>query len=231
MSCSFILSSTSFVTSARKASCFLPVLLDDVLQLLISFGIEIAERKIFQFATDFSHAEPVRQRGIDVHGLSRDRLAPVGREVRQRSHVVQAIGKFHHDDADIVGHGEKHFPEVLRLFLFLRCKRDLADFGDAVNDVGHFGTEQFFDFFERCQRVFNDVVEETDADRDRIHLHLRQQVRDFERMRQVGFTRRTHLSLVFLRGEDVGTANQIEIVAGMVLLDLIENLLQTNHVS
>ena len=231
ISCSFILSSTIFVTSARKRFVLSALPFDDVLQFLIGLRIEIAERKIFEFAADFAHAEPVGQRRIDLHRFARDGFTPVGREIFQRSHVVQAIGKFHHDDANIVGHGEQHFAEVLGLLLFLRCELDLADLGDAVDDVGDFGPEEFFDLFERCQRVFDDVVEQADADGDGIHLHFGQDVGDFERMSQIGFTGGAHLSLVFFGGEDVGAANQVEVVAGMVLLDLFENLLEANHVS
>ena len=102
---------------------------------------------------------------------------------------------------------------------------DLADFGYAVDDVGDFGAEEFFDFFQRCEGVFDDVMKQANADGHRIHLHFGQNIRYFQRMGEVSFTRGPHLSFVFLRRENVCAADQVEIVAGMVLLDSVRESL------
>ena len=85
---------------------------------------------------------------------------------------MKAIGEFHHDHANVVGHRQQHFPEILRLLFFTRCEMDLADLGYAIDDMHNFGAEEFFDFFQRRKSVFDDIVQKTDADRNRVHLHF-----------------------------------------------------------
>src|SRR5262245_3491311 len=106
---------------------------------------------------------------------------------------------------------------------------DLADLGYAIDDVGNFGAEEFFDFLEGCKGIFDNVMKKTDADGHRIHLHFGQQIRHFKRMGEVSLARGTHLSLVFLRRKNVCAANQVETVTGMVFLNSCENLFQANH--
>ena len=74
-------------------------------------------------------------------------------------------------------------------------------------------------------------MEKSDADRDGVHLHLGQQIRDLQRMRQVRLAGRAHLSLMFLRGKYVGAAHKFEVVPWMMLSDAVENVLQADHVS
>ena len=66
---------------------------------------------------------------------SRDFLLPLGLEMLQRAHVVQAVGQLDEDDADVVHHGQHHLAQVFGLLLFARGEIDLADFGDAFDDV------------------------------------------------------------------------------------------------
>ena len=158
-----------------------------------------------------------------------DGFTTVGGQILESPHVVQAIGKLHHDDANIVGHREQHLAEVLGLLLFLGGEVNLADLGDAVDDVSDVGPEDRLDILERHERVFDNVVQQSDADRDGIHLHFGQDVGDFQRMGQVGLAGGADLSLVFFGGKDVSAANQVEVVPRMVLFDLRENVLKANH--
>src|ERR1051326_2081674 len=50
-------------------------------------------------------------------------------------------------------------------------------------------------------------------------------------MREVRFARGAQLAFVLFRREDIGTADQVEIVTGMVLCDPVEDFLQANHVN
>ena len=82
---------------------------------------------------------------------------------------------------------------------------------------------KIFHVFQRDERVFDDVVQKSDADGYGVHLHFGQDVGYFQRMGQIGFSRGAHLSFMFFGGEDVGAADQVEVVPGMVLFDLREN--------
>ena len=72
-------------------------------------------------------------------------------------------------------------------------------------------------------------MQKADADGYRIHLHFRQDVRDFQRMGEIGLARGAHLSLMFFGGKDVGAADQVEIIPRMVLFDLRKDVLEANH--
>jgi hypothetical protein len=73
-------------------------------------------------------------------------------------------------------------------------------------------------------------VEQSDADGDGIHLHFCQQIGYFERVRQIRFAGGAQLSFMLLRRENIRATDKVQAIARMVLLDAIENLLQTNHV-
>ena len=72
--------------------------------------------------------------------------------------------------------------------------------------------------------VFDDVVEERGAKRGHVELHVRQQVRHFDGMREVGLAGKARLRLVLLGGEIVGAAKEVEIVAGAILAHLVQQL-------
>ena len=207
------------------------LLIDEFLEFLIRLRIDVAEGQILQFAPHLAHPQPVRKRRVDFHGFPGNRLAPVGRKVPERSHVVETVCKLDHDDADVVRHGEEHLTEILSLLRLLGRELDLADLGHTIDDVSDFRSKKLFDTVERNQRVLDNIVQKSDADRDGVHLHLGQQIRDLQRMRQVRLAGRAHLSLMFFRGKYVGAAHKFEVVPGMMLSDAVENVLQADHVS
>ena len=213
----------------KKRLVGLPLALDDFLQLLIALGVEVAEREILEFSADFAHAEPIRKRRIDVHGFPSNGFTAIAGQVLESPHVVQAIGKLHHDDPNIVGHREKHLAEVFGLLFFLGGEVDLADLGDAIDDVSHIRPEDPLHILERDERVLDDVVQQSDADCHGIHFHFCQDVGDFQRMGQVRFARCADLSFMLFCRKDVSTANQVEVIPGMVLFYLRENVLKANH--
>ena len=83
--------------------------------LLVGVGLQVLEREVLQFAADFAHSEAVRDGRVDLDGLARDALAPLGAQIAERPHVVHAVGQLDHDDADILHHGEQHLAEALGL--------------------------------------------------------------------------------------------------------------------
>ena len=90
----------------------------------------------------------------------------------QRSHIVQAVSELNEKHPHVIGNGKEQLAEIFRLLFFLRCEWNLADLRYAVDDVGNFRAEEFFDFFQRRKSVFDDIVQKTDADRNRVHLHF-----------------------------------------------------------
>ena len=166
---------------------------------------------------------------VDVARLLGDLHPALLGQVVERPHVVQPVGQLHQDDADVVDHREQHLAEVLRLPLFARRKRNGADLGHALDDVGDLGTEQLLDAFDGGQRVFDDVVEEPGRDRHRVELHVGKEVGDRERVDQVGLAGVADLSPVLEGGEDVRPPQQLDVGVRAVGADFLEKVLEANH--
>ena len=201
--------STSWPETARPA---LRRAFDRFLNLLVADRIQIAEAEVFQLAANLAHAQAVRDGRIDLQRLFGDLLLAVRRQVLERAHVVQAVGQLDEDDADVVHHGEHHLAQVFGLLLFAGGEVDLADLGDAFDDVRDLLAELLADIDDRDRGIFDRIVQQSGGDGDRIHLHLGQNQRHFERMDQVRLARSAGLAGVMLQGIIVGFLDDLEIV-------------------
>ena len=79
------------------------------------------------------------------------------------------------------------------------------------------------------ERVLDHVVEEAGGHRHDVELHVRQEIRDLERMDQVRLAGMADLPLVLERREDVGPPQQLEVGLGTVAPHLFEERLESNH--
>ena len=142
---------------------------------------------------------------------------------------MQPVGQLDEDDADVVDHRQEHLAEVLGLALLARRKRDRADLGDALDDVGDLRAEELRDALDGGQGVFDDVVEQAGGHRHHVELHVRQEVGHFERVHQVGLPGMAHLSLVLEGREDVRPPQQLEVGIRAVAPDFLDQILEANH--
>ena len=129
--------------------------------LLVAHRIGVAESQVFQFAAHLAHAQPMGQRRVDVQRLARNRLLPVGLQVLQRAHVVQAVGQLDEHHAHVGHHGQQHLAHVLGLAVFAVGELDLVDLGDALDDVGHLVAEIGLDLLAGGRGVLNGVVQQS----------------------------------------------------------------------
>ena len=148
--------------------------LDGVLHLVVGDGIDVLEGEVFELAANLAHAQAVRDGRVDVEGLARDLLLPRRREELQGAHVVQAVGQLDEDDADVVHHGQHHLAHVLGLRLFRRGEVDLADLGDAFDDVRDLLAKLGLDLVDGDRGVFDRVVQQAGGDGRGVQLHLGQ---------------------------------------------------------
>ena len=192
------------------------------LQLEESLGLEIAEGEIFEFAADQAHAEAIGDGGVNIESLAGDALLAVGIEKFERAHIVEAVGELDHDDADVIDHGEQHFADVFGLASFGGEQIETADLGGAFDEAGDVGAEYFGDRGERNFGVFDDVVEQSGAERDDVELHVREEVRNFDGMREERLAGKAGLRFVLLGGEIVGAAEKVEVVAGTIAADFVD---------
>ena len=81
----------------------------------VSFGIEHAERQVFEFFPHLLHAHAAGERRIDVERFLGD-PAPRGRRHEfQCPHIMQAVGELDQEDADIVGDRQQELAQVFGL--------------------------------------------------------------------------------------------------------------------
>src|SRR5579862_3832102 len=120
---------------AEKGLALLAAGVNGLLDLFIAERIEEAEAEILEFAADLSHAETVGDGSIDLQSLFGDFVLAVRLQMLERAHVVQAVGQFDKDDANVIDHRQHHLAQVFGLLLFAGGEVDLADFGDALDDV------------------------------------------------------------------------------------------------
>ena len=87
---------------------------------------------------------------------------------------MQAVGQLDQDDADVVDHGQHHLAQVFCLLLFAGGEVDLADFGDAFDDVSYLLTEFFADVDDGDGGVFDGIVQQAGGYGHGVHFHFRQ---------------------------------------------------------
>ena len=166
-------------------------------QLAVLLGLEVLEREVLELPLDLPDAEPMRQRRVDLHRLARDALLLLRRQGLERPHVVQPVGELDDHDADVLGHGHEHLPDVLGLLLLHRPgAAELAQLRDAVDEARHLAAEALLDVGEREVGVLGDVVEQRGRQRLRVHLERGEVVGHRDRMRDVRLAGAAQLALV-----------------------------------
>ena len=106
---------------------------------LICFGFQLFEREQLHFAHIFIHANPLRQRSIDIHRFLGDATTFFGAfDKMQRPHIVQTIRKLDQKNADIIGNGEQEFAQILGSAFIFGLRFDFRKLGNAVDQPRDF---------------------------------------------------------------------------------------------
>jgi hypothetical protein len=138
---------------------------DEALDLVVLAGMKARERQVLQLPLDRMDPEPVRQRRVDLEGLTRlVELLLLGERL-QGAHVVEAVGELDEDDPDVRGHRDHHLAVVLRLVLVAALEGDLRELGDPVHEPHHLIPEELAHLVEAGARVLDRVVEQGRAQR------------------------------------------------------------------
>ena len=140
----------------------------------------------------------MRDRSVNLQRLFGNFVLAIGRKVLERAHIVQPVGEFDQDDADVVDHRQHHLAEILGLLLLARGEIDLADLGDAFDDVGDLLAKFLADVDDRDRGVFDRIVQQSRGDGDRVHLHFGEDQCDFQGMDEIGLAGGAGLALMVL---------------------------------
>ena len=132
--------------------------------------------------------------------------------VLQCGEVVHPIGELDDDDADVLGHGHEHLPQVFRLLLLPGGIGDLAQLCHAVDEQCHLFAKLLLDVLQRAVGVLHHVVEQAGHHRLGIHAKAHQDSRHRQGVDDVGLPRAALLLPVLLLGQAVGGLNLFPIV-------------------
>jgi hypothetical protein len=154
--------------------------------------VQFGECEIFELVLHPVHAEPLRQRRVDVHRLPRDPAAAfIALDKPQRLHVMQPVGELDEQDPNVLGHGEDELAEILGLLCLIGLQLDPRQLGHTINQPCDVRTEYPFDVIEGGNRVFDRIVQQPGHDRRGIELHLGKDARNLDGMGKVRIARIT----------------------------------------
>ena len=184
--------------------------------------LEIAESQVLQLAAQDGHAEAVGDGRVDIQRFAGDAVLLGRFEVFERAHVMQPVGQFDENDANVVHHGQEHLADVFGLARFGGHDVQTADFGDAFDKPGDFRAEALLDAGDGIFRVLDGVMEQRGGKRGGVEAHIGKDVGDFEEMGQIRIAGAAKLVAVALGGDFVGAAHHPGIFRGAVLAELFE---------
>jgi hypothetical protein len=134
----------------------------------------------------------------------------------ERPHVVQAIGELDEDHAHVPRHRQQHLAEVLGLRVLQRGELDAIDLRDAVDQVRHGLAEALGDLALGGRGVLDDVVQQRRHEGLRVEVPLREDLRDRERVGDVGLAALAVLAGVGRARDLVGLLDRVDVVAAQV---------------
>src|SRR2546426_10757344 len=147
----------------------------------------------------------------------------------QSAHVVQPVGELDEHDAYVVNHREHHLSYILCLLFLTRDIADLRNLCEPINKMCNLFPKILTYGVEVDECVLNYIVQQAGGHRNFIKPHVGQDISDFERVYQIRLAGSTFLSFVLARRKKVGAAQQIRVRLGMIFVDLLDDVFDTNH--
>jgi hypothetical protein len=190
------------------------------LQDPVAERIQRFEPELLELDLERIDTEPIRDRRVDVERLARDSPLFVNRERADGAHVVRTVGELHENHPQILRHREQHFAEALGLRLGRAVESQVVDLADAVDEQRDVVAETALDVRERARRIFEHVVQQCRLDRAGVEVQAREDLRDRDRMGDVGLAAAAQLAFVRLRAVLVGRGYAGKIGARKVGLEL-----------
>jgi hypothetical protein len=106
--------------------------------------------------------------------------------VVERAHVVQPVGQLDEEHAHVLGDREQQLAQVLGLLGLLGDEVELLQLGQALDQPCRYRAEQLVDLLPRGAGVLDRVVQQRNRDGRLVHMHVGEDRRHFERMREIG---------------------------------------------
>ena len=154
----------------------------------------------------------MRNGGIDFQRFARLENTPVFAKGRKRAHIVQAVGEFDNDNADVFAHGNEHLAKRFSLLVGKRFHLDLGDLGYAVNQFGNRIAKHFGHLLLGGNSVFHRVVQQGGNKRLHVHVKVGQDNGNLHGMDYECFARFTFLTSMHFLGKAEGLFQQNQFV-------------------
>ena len=139
---------------------------------------------------------------------------------------METVRQFDQDDADILGHGHEHLPQVLRLHLDLvLVVIQLGQLGDAVHKMGHVRPKLLLQLGKGHSRILHHVVKEGCSDGLLIHLQVCQDNGNAEGMDDIGLPGAALLAGMLPVRHLIGLPDHGKVFRGMVTADSPDQVL------
>ena len=199
--------------------CFLRT--DFLLQFRIGFRMKIFQRNVLQFILHGIDTETVRQRRIDLQSLPRFLHNLFRFHEFDGPHVVQTVRQLDNQDADVLGHGQEHFPKALRMSHFFRVELQSAQFRNTVHEKRHFFAKIFHQLFSGVSRVFHHIMKKTAHQCLIVHPQLGEDDCHGDRVNQVRLPALSELPRMQTLRQIICAADQFGVVI-LVLQDFVE---------
>ena len=195
----------------------------------VSFRIEHAERKIFEFFPHLLHAHAAGERRIDVERLLGDAAARGGRHEFERSHVVQAVGQLDQENADVVGDRQQQLAQVFGLLGLARHQFQPFQLGEPFHQGADLVAEDMIDFGAGGLGILDGVVQQCGHDGGVVELEVGEDRRDLERMREIGIAGGAGLGAMRLHGVDIGAVEQVFVGIRIIGPDALDQIVLPHH--
>ena len=102
---------------------------------------------------------------------------------------MQTVCQLDDDDTDVLRHGDKHLPQVLRLHLYLvGIEIQLGELGDPIYKGSHIRIEFLLHLLQGHPRIFYDIMKKPCCNRFLIHLQIGKDDGNAKRMNNIGFS-------------------------------------------
>ena len=162
--------------------------------------------------------------GINLHGFQR--FAPLlflALELHG-AHIVETVGHFNQNDANILGHGHEHFSEAFHLRLFFAHQLHTGQLGDTLYQVGYGGAELLGNHFMGDGGIFHGVVEQSRHDGVLVQTHFHGDFRRGNDVGHIGVAVFPPLTGVCPGGEFISPADSVEIHGDIGVFDFLFQL-------
>ena len=187
-------------------------------QLSVHLRLGILQRQVVQLDLDLGDPKPLCNGRIDVHGLPCLFLLLPWDHKFQSTHIVQTVRQLDDDHPDVLGHGQKHLPQVLRLDLQLILGiAELSQLGHPVHQESDLFPKFPGDILQRHVRILHHVMEHPCRDGFLIHLQVGKNDPHPHGMDQVRLSGLAHLVLMRFLRQMVRLLDQADIGGRMVL--------------